>query len=288
MNDTDIAVVDTEGIGADLRNDGFHALANGCDASDHLDDSVELDFYAHSVEWSKSALLNKHSHAGADFLALLAARAQSFLKPHPISRFECRVEQQRVVAGVVGDFCAESVESERVRHGALTNEIALANLYGVDADLRGNRVHQPLADKGGFVGAGRAIRATGRFVCEANVADGTISRHAIRPWQHCGGEIRHSRGVRAHISAVVVKEFVFDSKDVALRIDRSADAMILLARMIGGDQMFAAVLYPFDWTFEFQRCGTYQNVFGINLAANAEPAAHVAFVEVDGFFFPSP
>ena len=83
------------------------------------------------------------------------------------------------------------------------------------------------------------------------MTNGSISGYAIGPGQHCGGKIGHGRGVCAHIGAVIVEKFIFNSENVALRIDCGADAMMLLTRMIGGDQMLAAVLYPFDWALEF-------------------------------------
>src|SRR5512136_354777 len=56
--------------------------------------------------------------------------------------------------------------------------------------------------------------------------------------------------------------------------------------MIGRDQMLASILDPFDWAFELERSGADQNVFRINFSTNAEPAADVTFVELNGSFFP--
>ena len=78
------------------------------------------------------------------------------------------------------------------------------------------------------------------------MADRAVGRHAIGAGQHGGGEIGHGRRMRAHIGAVIVEKFVLDTKDVALHIDGGADAMMLFARMIGGDQVLAPVLDPFD------------------------------------------
>ena len=117
------------------------------------------------------------------------------------------------------------------------------------------------------------------------MADGAIGRHAIGAGQHGGGEVGHGGGVRAHVSAVVVEKFVIDCKDLAVRIDGRADLVVLLARVIGRDQMFAPVLDPFDRPAEFQRGGANQNVLRINLAADAEAAADMAFEQLDGFAF---
>src|SRR5262249_22597441 len=55
----------------------------------------------------------------------------------------------------------------------------------------------------------------------------------------------------------------------------------LLPRMIGRQQMLAPVLDEFDRPQETPRCDQYQNVLRIELAAYAEAAAGVAFVEME-------
>ena len=51
--------------------------------------------------------------------------------------------------------------------------------------------------------------------------------------------------VRAHISALIVQEFAVDREQLAIAIDRGADTIVLLAGMIGRDQMLATILDPF-------------------------------------------
>ena len=50
--------------------------------------------------------------------------------------------------------------------------------------------------------------------------------------------------------------------------------------MIGGDQMFAPVLDPFNRSFEFQGGRANEHILGIHFAANAEAAADMALVEL--------
>ena len=114
------------------------------------------------------------------------------------------------------------------------------------------------------------------------MADRPIGRHAIGPGQHGGGEIGHGGGVGAHVAALVVEEFVVDGENAAFRIDRGADLVPLLARMIGGDQMLAPVLDPFHRPAEPQRGEADQHVLGIELAADAEAAADMAFEQMHG------
>src|SRR5947208_15070603 len=63
--------------------------------------------------------------------------------------------------------------------------------------------------------------------------------------------------------------------------------MTLLARVIGGDQMFTTIFDPFDGFFELQRGGADQHILGIYLTANTEAAADMALVKLDFFDVPS-
>jgi hypothetical protein len=45
--------------------------------------------------------------------------------------------------------------------------------------------------------------------------------------------------MRAHVCALVVKEFVVDSEDATIRTDGRPNAMHLLSRIVGGNQVLA-------------------------------------------------
>ncbi len=63
-------------------------------------------------------------------------------------------------------------------------------------------------------------------------------------------------------------------------VDRGADLVQLLARVIGGDQMLAPVLDPFHRAIELFGGDADQNVLGIKLAADAEAAADMGLVNM--------
>ncbi len=170
---------------------------------------------------------------------------------------------------------AQRLEIERVGHGAFANQVAPSDFDPADADLRGDRIEQPFAHEGAFETAGRAIGAAWGLVGEADVAARAIGLHAIGPGQHRGGKIRNGRGVRAHIGAVVVEKCVFEAENTPLCVDCGPDFVALLTRVVGGDQMLATVLYPFDRRAKLQRGGTHQQIFGIKFAADAEATPDV-------------
>ena len=84
----------------------------------------------------------------------------------------------------------------------------------------------------------------------------------------------------ADIGALVVPERVLDAEQQAVRIDRRADAVALLARVVGGKQVLPAVLDPLDRPAEPQRRQADQVVLGVELAAHPEPAPDMALVEL--------
>ena len=176
---------------------------------------------------------------------------------------------------------AERFDRPRVGHFGDGDQIAAPDLDTIDPNLRCDRVEQSLANEGAFEPPRRAIGAARRLVGQPDVANGAIGRHAIGPGQHGGGQVRHRSGVGAHVGALVMKEFVVNAEDASLGIDRRADAMLLLPRMIGGDQVLTAVLDPFHRPAKPQRRRADQDILGIKLAADAEAAADMALVKMN-------
>ena len=86
--------------------------------------------------------------------------------------------------------------------------------------------------------------------------------------------------MRAHIGALVEEELVVDGEDAAFGVDAGADPVLLLARVIGADQMLAPVLDPFDRPVQPHRGDADQHVLRIKLAADAEATAHMRLVDV--------
>ena len=147
--------------------------------------------------------------------------------------------------------------------------------------LSRDRIHQALAHERAFVAAGRAIGRRRRLVGQPEMADARDRPARDRGRAACAAVRSGTRGAMgAHIAALVVKEFVVDAEDAAVRIDRGARVVALLARMIGGDQVLAPVLDPFHRPAEPQRRDADQHVLGIELAADAEAAADMALEQV--------
>ena len=143
--------------------------------------------------------------------------------------------------------------------------------------MRGNGIHQPFAHEGALEPAGRAIGAARRLVGQADMRrrrDRPARDRAPAAWRRRDRApsprgCAHRRPGRERISSSM-------REDAPVAIDRGADAMLLLARMIGGDQVLAAILDPFHRPPQAQRGDADQHVLGIELAADAEAAADMA------------
>ena len=274
-------VIDAERVGGDLRHHGFKALADRSAAGENLDRARGVDGDFHAVGRAKPALFHEHGDADADQFAGGFALLHVGVELVPIDLGEQLVQQPDIVAGVVMDFLAQRLERARVGQFRRADGIAPADFDAVHAELRGDGVDQPLAHEGGLVAAGRAIGRRRRLVGEAEMADRAVGRHPIGAGQNARRHVHDSCGMRAHIGALVVEIEVVDGEDDAVGIDRGADLVQLLARMIGGDQMLAAVLDPFHRAIEFFCGDADQHVLGIKLAADAEAAADMGFVDMD-------
>ena len=187
-------------------------------------------------------------------------------------------------AGTTPEF-VDNVGSKRgkpqaIRHRAFVDQVSPADLNSVDAGLRRDCIDQAFAHECRFLAAGRAVRAARRLVRQPDVCPCAISRDAIGTGQHGRRKIGDGCRVRAHVGAVVVKEFIVDAENAAVPVDRGPDLVALLARMIGGDQMLAPVLDPFNGSFEFQGGRANKHILGIHFAAYAEAAADMALVRV--------
>ncbi len=275
-------IIDPERVGADLRNDGLDPLPDRGRAGDHLHEARAVDGDAHAFKRPEPALLDEQSEPRAHVFAGGAATRQLCRQRVPLEHGESLVEQPGIIAGIEHDLGAERDQRPRIGHLGLGDQVASAHLDAVDAETHRDGVEQALARERALEAAGRPIGATRRLVGEAHVANHAIGRDVIRAGQHARGEIRHGGGVGAHIAALVVEELVFDPEDAPFGIDRGAQLVALLARVVGRDQMLAPILDPLDRAVEPQRRDADQHVLGVELAPDAEAAADVSLIEMHG------
>ena len=234
-----------------------------------------------AIGGAEPAFLDEHGNADADHLAGRPAALHFGVEFLPVDPGELLVDQSDVIAGVHEDGLAQRFERPLVGQFSGGEGVAAAHFDAVDGELCGDRVEQALAYERGFVAARRPIGRGRRLVGETEVTDRPVGRHAVRTGQNAGRHVNDARRVGSDVAALVVEINVVDGEDDAVVIDGGANLVQLLARMIGSDQMFAAVLDPFHRPVEFLGRDADQKIFRIHFAADAEAAADVRFIHMD-------
>src|SRR5215470_18741362 len=87
--------------------------------------------------------------------------------------------------------------------------------------------------------------------------------------------------MRAQIGALIEPELIVEAEDDAVLVDRGTHAVNRAPRLVRRDEMLIAVLDPLDRPAEAQCRGADEDVFRVKLAADAEAAAHVPFMQMD-------
>ena len=103
--------------------------------------------------------------------------------------------------------------------------------------------------------------------------DRAVGGNPIGTGQDAADHGRDPQRMGAHIGALVVPELVVEREDHPRSIDPGAHLVALFARVVGGNEVLAPVLDPFDRPAEPHRGAAHQHVLGIKLAAHPEPAA---------------
>ena len=84
-----------------------------------------------------------------------------------------------------------------------------------------------------------------------------------------------------HVGALIVEYLIFNCENTAIAIDGSPDLMVLLTRVVSGDEMLAAIFYPLHRPPHSKRSAANQYVLRVEFTPNAETAANVSFVQMD-------
>ncbi len=85
----------------------------------------------------------------------------------------------------------------------------------------------------------------------------------------------------AHIGALIEIKLILQCEHAAIGIHRDPGMVALLARMVGGHQVLTPVLDPFDRPREPHCREADEKILRVELAADAEPATGIAFLQHD-------
>ena len=184
-------------------------------------------------------------------------------------------EERGEIAGVVDGAHAERLRPAVVGHLVGADQVAPADLGGIEAEPGGTAVQQPLADEVALGAAGRAQRAGRRLVGDDGPEIAGVARHAIGAGQQGGAELGGHQRRRPHVGTDVGADDGADGEDAAVAVEADLDLVGDLAGVVGGHEVLAPALDPLHRPPQLERGQRHQDVLRVQLTAHAEAAADV-------------
>ena len=144
---------------------------------------------------------------------------------------------------LIGRSCGSSLRVEQV---------ALAQLDGVQAEPGGGHVEQVLARRRALEPARRPVGAARRLVGEHHPDPAAVGGHPVGAGEHGHGELGHRDAVGAAVGPVVLDDVVGQGQDPAAGVEGGRDPVVLLPGVVHRHQVLGPVLGPLDRAAEPQ------------------------------------
>ncbi len=201
----------------------------------------------------------------------------------PVELLQTSVEGRVIVAAVgLGPHVERHDGGQRIRHLGFRHEIAPAEFHAIDAEVFRRQFEQPLAEEVRLEPPRPAIGADRGLVGDEDRHLHIDIRHPIG----AGQDLRHVAGaggaVGAQIGADVGIGVPAQRQDGAVAVAGDFEIAFDVARVVGCEQMLAAVLDPFHRPADKARRERNQEILRIEFAAHAEAAADVVLDHADG------
>ena len=191
------------------------------------------------------------------------------------------IEGRAIVAAVVDRPLAERRPPDVVRHLRGRDEVAAAQLEGIDPELRGRDVEQTFPDERALEAAGTAVGPGRRLVGEHALGLGRVVRDPVGPGHQGRRQLGDDDPVGADVGAEVHREPVDEGHDPIVGVESDLDLVVLLPRVVGGHEVLAAILDPLHGPAESHGRPRDHEILRVELAAHAEAAAYLQLDEVD-------
>ena len=267
----DVVQRDAELVGGDLRPGGLVSLPVWRRPAAHRDRAVGLHRDAAGLPGPETADLHVAGEADAERLAALGAPPGLLgAESGVVAGLERLVEGLLVLPAVVGEPGRGPV-GELVRR----NQVAAADLRGIDAQPAGQHVERPFDQVGGLRTAGAAVGLVRRGVRECAHRVGVGGGDVVRPHDHRPRERRRGRAGAAEVGARVVEDVHVAVPDPSVPVGRNIEGHEQVAAVGGGLEVLGAGREPAHRPPELQRQPGNQNFLGVEVRLGAEPAAHL-------------
>ena len=270
-----------QGVSADLRHDGLVALPQGGDAQVDGDALGAGDGHAGALGRAEAGVLHEPADADA-MVASVPLLPLQRLQLVPAETFQRVLQRPRVVAAVEhGGGDAGPRGPQLVGDLLGLDEVLAAQVDGVHAQVPGHHVEHALAEVAGLVAARGPVGAHPHLVGHDAADVGLVGRDPVGAGQHAGGGGRHQPAVGADVGAHVAVDVGAHAQQRAVLARGDLQLAAHLPRVVGGHQVLAPILDPLDRPPELHGGVGDQVVLRVELAADAEAAAHVGLDEVD-------
>ncbi len=174
--------------------------------------------------------------------------------------------------------------ADAVGHLLRRHQVAAAKFGGIDGEIGGGHVDQPLAEEIRLDAARAPIGAGRRLVADVGVHVAGEVLDPVRAGQKLCAAGRNRAAGAPCVGADIDHDVGAQAKDCSVAIACDREIARDLARMIGRQHVLATVLDPFDRTAERPGHERNQKILGIELAAHPEPTPDVDHLEVDRAF----
>ena len=243
--------IDAELVGDDLRKGGEVALALRADARGDAHAAAGFDRHLGPLIGADAGAFDIGDDADAD-VAACRAQARLFLLEELVitDQLHGLVERREVVAAVIGKRRKVLVD-DLVAVGELVgrDQVALADLDAVDAELAGGEVEQAFHHEDAVLAAGAAVGRNDRLVGKDRLELAVVVGHVILAEQRALAVERHSQAVGG-VGAGIMHEDVVHAQDFAVARQGNLGLMHLAALLRGGEEVLLAVLDPLDGAAE--------------------------------------
>ena len=192
------------------------------------------------------------------------------------------VQGRGIVSTVVhGDYAVDAGGADGKGHLGGLNEVPAAEFEGVQTQVSGDHVHEPLADEAPLVEAGATVGACTDLVGHHAVYGGLEGGDMVGAYQQAGGQGWDHGAVGAHIAAHVAVNVCPEAEQRSVVVGGDFDFAEKLAGVVGRYQVFQPVFNPLHGPAQAHGGEGNEEVLGIEFTPDAESAAYVGFDEVD-------